>query len=360
MVAACPDGGLESRAWCLEIFDAAPGYPWGAKLRAMDSLTQIALGASLAVAVMGRRTAVWKAALWGGVAGLLPDLDVLIDHGDAISNMVRHRAESHSLFYLTLAAPLMAWAVDRLHRAGQWRRWCLALWLAMFTHPLLDLMTVYGTQALQPFTHEAYGLGSMFIIDPLYTLPLLLGLGWALAGRSMRGLRANAWALAFSTAYLAWSALAQAWVLQHAKASLAAQGLPTTQVMATPAPFQTWLWRIVAIDSGRFHEGYYAFLDGGRPVRFTAYDRGGELLERHAGVAQVQRMARFSDGYYKLYEQGDALFLADLRMGQQPYYAFDFRLGPPAVNQGQRADVREGLRWLGQRLRGQDVQAPGA
>ncbi len=30
----------------------------------MDSLTQIALGASLGVAVMGRRTAVWKSALW--------------------------------------------------------------------------------------------------------------------------------------------------------------------------------------------------------------------------------------------------------------------------------------------------------
>ena len=35
----------------------------------MDSLTQIALGASIGVAVMGRRTAAWKAALWGGVAG---------------------------------------------------------------------------------------------------------------------------------------------------------------------------------------------------------------------------------------------------------------------------------------------------
>ena len=66
----------------------------------MDSLTQIALGASIGVAVMGRRTAAWKAALWGGVAGLLPDLDVLIDHGDPILNMVLHRAETHALFWL--------------------------------------------------------------------------------------------------------------------------------------------------------------------------------------------------------------------------------------------------------------------
>ena len=44
----------------------------------MDSLSQIALGAAVGVATMGGRTAIWKAALWGAVAGTLPDLDVFI------------------------------------------------------------------------------------------------------------------------------------------------------------------------------------------------------------------------------------------------------------------------------------------
>jgi hypothetical protein len=72
----------------------------------MDSLSQLALGASVGMAVMGRRTALWKSAAWGAVAGTLPDLDVVIDHGDALLNMVLHRAESHALLYLTLLAPL--------------------------------------------------------------------------------------------------------------------------------------------------------------------------------------------------------------------------------------------------------------
>ncbi|MBP6653044.1 MAG: metal-dependent hydrolase, partial [Xylophilus sp.] len=75
----------------------------------MDSLTQLALGASLSVAVMGRRTAAWKAAAWGAVAGTLPDLDVLIQHGDPVLDMVLHRAESHSLLYLTLLAGPLGW-----------------------------------------------------------------------------------------------------------------------------------------------------------------------------------------------------------------------------------------------------------
>ena len=82
----------------------------------MDSLTQIVLGSSVSVAVLGKRTAIGKSAFWGGLAGLLPDLDVLIDHGDAVLNMIRHRAESHSLIFLTLLAFPMAWAISRCRR----------------------------------------------------------------------------------------------------------------------------------------------------------------------------------------------------------------------------------------------------
>ena len=79
----------------------------------MDSVTQVALGSAVGVAVMGRRVGIWKSALWGGFCGTLPDLDVLIDHGDPIRNMTFHRTESHALFYLTLLSPLLAWLIHR-------------------------------------------------------------------------------------------------------------------------------------------------------------------------------------------------------------------------------------------------------
>eukprot|EP01036_Dinobryon_divergens_P045548 gene45548-60872_t len=168
---------------------------------------------------MGRTTRPARAAAWGAVAGTLPDLDVLIAQGDPILDMVLHRAESHAFFWLTLFSLPFAWAVARLHgETDRWRRWWAALWLALVTHPMLDLLTVYGTQVFQPFTDEAYGLGSIFIIDPAYTLPLLVGLAMAMCWPGQaRGLAGNRWALGLSTAYLLWSALAQAWVLQHAR-----------------------------------------------------------------------------------------------------------------------------------------------
>ncbi len=340
----------------------------------MDSLSQIALGTAVAIGVMGRRTAVWKAATWGAVAGTLPDLDVVIDHGDALLNMVLHRAESHALVYLTLFAPLLAWAVSRIHHeAHLFGRWTLALWLVLITHPLLDAMTVYGTQLLLPFTNHPYGVGSMFIIDPAYTLPLVVGVVAALRLKNAaRGLRWNALGLVLSTAYLAWSAFAQGHIDQVARASLRAQGIAADRLLVTPAPLQTLLWRVVALPdnpaSPVFHEAYVSVFDGSRPPRWAAHDRGTALLAQHAQAEPVARLTAFTHGFVKAAATPDGkLRITDLRMGQEPDYVFSFELGPldavgsvPAVQHSARPPTGPALRWIGQRMWGRDVPQPWA
>ncbi len=154
----------------------------------MDSLSQAALGAAVCVAAMGPRTPVWKAAAWGAVCGTLPDLDALIDHGNAVLNVTSHRAESHALFWLTLAAVPIAWPIARIARERErLARWCLAVWLVLITHRLLDAMTIFGTRLALPFDDHPYGVGSVFVIDPLYTLPLAAGVVMAIARRDARG-----------------------------------------------------------------------------------------------------------------------------------------------------------------------------
>ena len=335
----------------------------------MDSLTQIALGSAVAVATMGRRTAVWKAALWGAIAGTLPDLDAFIDHGDAVLNMVLHRGESHALFYLTLFSPLLAWLVTRLHgEAALFRRWWLALWLVLITHPLLDTMTVYGTQLALPFTNHPFAVGSVFIIDPLYTVPLLIGVVAALTANPRAGLRANAVALALSSAYLVWSVLAQQHVAGVARDSLRTQGRPDAPLLVTPAPFNTVLWRLVAMGPDGYAEGHYSLLDGTREIRWRHFPQGAALAERHADVEGLRRIAAFSQRFYKVDEVHGRLFVTDLRMGQEPSYTFRFDLGTeaeraqgpwPARMVGMRVDLRAGLHWLWRRLLGEPVTPPG-
>lgn len=334
----------------------------------MDSLTQFALGAAVGVATMGRRTATWKAALWGGVCGTLPDLDAFVDHGDPVSNMTLHRAESHALFFLTLAAPLLAGAIARLSgETALFKRWWLAVWLALVTHPLLDWMTVYGTQLARPFTDQPYAVGSIFIIDPLYTVPLLVGTGLALARADARGRRANAIGLACSTAYLAWSVAAQQHVTSVARDALRAQGIEAQALLVTPTPFNTVLWRVLAITPTEHLEGFHSLLDADRSLHFDRFDRGAALAPALQDNAAAQRMAWFTHGFYQLDERQGRLRITDLRMGQEPVYTFSFEvaqrrgdtvepLPPRAV--GGRPDVARALAWLGPRMLGRPLPPP--
>ncbi len=245
----------------------------------------------------------------------------------------------------------------------------MAMLTAMATHPLLDALTIYGTQLLQPFTDEAYGVGSIFIIDPLYTLPLLIGVIIALSRAAHKGLNWNGSLLALSTAYLGWSLLAQVWVTEQVELSMANQGLQPKSLLVTPAPLNTMLWRVVAIEDDHYYEGYYALLDGTRLVRWTKHSRGIHLVQAHSDHPHVQRMQRFTDSMMQLRIDNGHLWLTDLRMGQETAYVFDFDLGPPltkgstpppAIQHSVRLPIRESLRWLWDRMWGADLPAIGA
>jgi inner membrane protein len=331
----------------------------------MDSLSQLALGAAVGVAVMGRRTALWKSAAWGAVAGTLPDLDVFIDHGDAIANMVLHRAETHSLFWLTLFSLPFAALVARLHGEwAAWKRWWLALWLALVTHPLLDAMTVYGTQLALPWSNHPFGVGSVFIIDPLYTLPLLVGTGITLASTR---LRANTLGLVLSTAYLAWGVGAQQHVERVARDALTRQGIAAERVLVTPSAFNTIAWRIVVMQRDQYFEGFYSLLDEGRTIRFDRFDRGAPLEAEVSAIQGVQRIREFSRGFYALRQQGPRVLITDLRMGQEPAYTFTFAIAeraspakalPVPEQVGTRPDLGKFMPWLWRRIGGDPAPPP--
>jgi inner membrane protein len=336
----------------------------------MDSLSQLTLGAAVGVAVMGRRAGIGKAALAGAVFGTLPDLDVFIDYGDPVSNMTYHRGASHSLFYLSLLSPLFAWLLCRLPgQGGHWRGWMAAIWLVLITHVLLDNMTVYGTQLGQPFTDHPFGIGSIFIIDPLYTLPLLLGLAVALIRRGARGLAGNRLGLGLSTLYLGWSMLAQWQVGLKVDDALAAQGVTVERRLVTPTAFNTLLWRVLVITPDGYLEGFHSLLDARGELTFSAYDRGMALYPELASNPYVARIAWFSKGFFRLSEQDGRLLITDLRMGQEPGYSFNFVVAERGAGEARALAVPEqrsdrlalslGLDWLWRRALGEPLPPPG-
>jgi len=290
----------------------------------MDSLTQISLGSCVAAACVPpaqRR----QAALLGAALGTLPDLDVFVDYGDPVANFTMHRGFTHSLFVLS-GLGLLFWLALRsfwtpVREAPQ--RWLAAILLALLTHPILDAHTAYGTQLFWPSTLTPASWATLFIIDPLYTLPLVAGMIAALLRPASRcSGRWLAAGLIASTLYVGWSWTAKAMVSANARQTLAARGLDDAPMFVTPTPLNTLLWRVVVrTDDGHF-EGLDSVVTNDGKIEFTFHPSDQTALAQASDVPAVQRLRWFADDFVSASVDGDTLVLSDLRMGQHPDYVF--------------------------------------
>ncbi|MDJ0910741.1 MAG: metal-dependent hydrolase [Woeseiaceae bacterium] len=302
----------------------------------MDSLTQAVLGASIggAIAPKGSRR---KALLVGAALGTLPDLDVFIDFGGAVENFTFHRGFSHSLFVLTPLSVLL-WLVLRRWWAPVREapyRWLALISLVLVTHPLLDAHTAYGTQLFWPLDVHPTMWATLFIIDPLYTLPLLVGVIFmavrpltAASGTVLRS------ALAISVAYIAWSWAAHGIVKGNVEDALADMGLDDAPIFLTPTPFNTLLWRVVVMTDDGYLEGFDSLVIDEGGIDFVAYSSDMQSLDDASDVWAVAQLRWFSHDFLRARVIDDRLVLADLRMGTEPTYVFTHVVA-----------VRENPRW---------------
>ena len=305
----------------------------------MDSISQFALGAAIGEVTLGTRLGK-KAMLIGGLLGTLPDLDVLVRYADAVESYTYHRSWSHSLIVLCLVSPLIAYALDRLVPASwsiatpntrpqsgspTYPHWLLFVFLTLVTHPILDGFTVYGTQLFWPLPVEPIAWGSVFIIDPLYTLPLIISLAIAYRYR-YRARSAALIGLLLSTAYLAVTLASQQHARMVALVSLEKQNISTANVLVAPAPLSV-LWRIVSMDGDTYYEGFYSLLDENTSIRFAPFESHRDLIDEYNDHWPIARLDWFTDGFISANRENDQLIINDLRMGVEASYVFRFLVG---------------------------------
>jgi len=301
----------------------------------MDSITQIALGAAVGEATLGRRIGN-RAILWGGICGLFPDLDLFVPFGDAVKSFTYHRSFSHSLFVLALLTPIFVQLIMKVHPdTRQYRnRWYALVLLAFTTHVLLDCLTVYGTQIFWPLPTPPIMWSSIFIIDPAYSLPLFAGVLAALmlSRKATLGHRFNGVCLALSTIYLLWGVGAKLHVEQVARTSLKQQGMGYHKLLTVPSPFNTLLWRVLIMDDTGYAESYYSLFDPSPDLKVTHFPSQRHLLEGLDNHWPVKRLRWFTHGFYSVEQLSDDVVITDLRMGAEPYFVFRFkvaRMGNP-------------------------------
>lgn len=247
----------------------------------MDNLTHILLGATIGAAV-GRRRLGWIALAAGAVANTLPDLDVipLAFTTDDLAAWRDHRGISHSLWVGAVLGPLIGWASWRFFRrrpgdrrgADEALRPWITVWTAsLIAHVLLDMSTIYGTPILLPFSDVRYNIPAVGIIDPFYTVILLLAVILGCLFRRWSG--TLSWiALLCSTSYLVYGWGQNQIAATEARRQLAALGTVGVELHAYTTIFQPWLRRVVVEEPWGIRVGFLSSA-APRPVDWFCHAR---------------------------------------------------------------------------------------
>jgi len=280
----------------------------------MDSLTQIVLGAACGEAVLGKKIGN-RALLFGAIGGTIPDLDVFVGswlYNNEIDAMLFHRGFMHSILFSVFSAFLLGWIVFKLYNSKKRlntttiKDWTLLFFWSLFTHPILDCFTPYGTQLFAPFSNYRVALNNIAVVDPIYTLPFLICMIILMFfNRKSKG--RQLWlrlGLGISSAYMLFTFGNKYYMDSVFKESLIAKGVNYKRYYAQPTIFNNVLWYGVAETDSTYHVGYYSLLD--KKDQFSDFKELPKVRALSSNkFNRVKDLAWFSNDYYSIYKIGD-------------------------------------------------------
>jgi len=288
----------------------------------MDSLTQIVLGAAVGQVVLGKEAGN-KALLWGAVAGTIPDMDVIPGQFvDTVTRLEMHRGFSHSLLLALTGSPVFGWLVSKIHKKFDipWYKWARLFFWGIVTHFMLDNFTTWGTQVFYPFEHRV-AWRTIFVIDPLYTIPFLIFILIVAFGKDHRfRQKMNYIGLTISSLYLLISVINKNIASSAIEEALANQNIEWQRYETFASPFNTIMWITnVETDSG-FYTGYYSLFDQDTNIKFTYFAKNHHLISDLQENRDLNRLINLSKKWFKIVPADDgALLYQDLRFATIEY-----------------------------------------
>jgi inner membrane protein len=265
----------------------------------MDLLTHAVVGAAGASALAPRR-ALRTAALIGAAGGLLPDSDQLIaSTADPLLTLEFHRHFTHSALMVPVGALLIAGiAWFALRRREPFVRLYIYAFVGYLLSPLLDACTSYGTHLFWPFTSAPVALNIIAIVDPLFTLPILIAVGLAVARRCASIARG---AILWGLVILSFGAVQHERALNEARTLAQSRGHHPQRQLVKPTLGNMLLWRSlylhdehIYVDAIRIGLGAPCIYSGESAKRFSAQQALG-LPRDSVQQRDVERFIGFTD-----------------------------------------------------------------
>ncbi|SEQ85121.1 inner membrane protein [Nitrosomonas sp. Nm51] len=292
----------------------------------MDLLTQGLLGAGMAQSG-AKHNETRIAAGIGFFAGLVADADILIrSENDPLLNIEFHRHFTHSIFFVpfgALIAALLLWPF--LRRRLPFARIYLFAFLGYCLSGVLDAFTSYGTHLLWPFSDARVAFNIISVIDPVFTLILLIAVVIACKKYTVTVARAG---LLLAALYLSfgWMQLQRA---ENVAGTLAAErGHTIERLLVKPTLANLVLWRSIYQSEGKLHvdavrtglfSGVRVYPGGSIELFDISRDMHG-LPVSSVLADDIERFTHFSDGLVALWSEqpGQAEVLIDVRYSNLP------------------------------------------
>ncbi len=297
----------------------------------MDSFTQIILGIATAELVAGKKLQN-KTYLYGAILGTIPDLDIIVGKFMSdVDGVAIHRGLSHSLLFFVFLAPVLGYLMSKVEKTkidfknASWMAFC-----CLVTHVILDMFTSWGTQILWPLDYR-FALKTIFVIDPLYTIPLLISLFYVWKSKAYfvrkkylhRG-------LIISSSYLLLTCVLKLIAVHQFEKALVEQSIVYKELIVKPTAFNTILWNANIATPDGYYLADYSFFDS-QPISFTYYSKNNELEKKVAQIEDFQKLKKISEGWYLITEENGKLYFNDLRFGlinnnpKHPQFAFSYQ-----------------------------------
>ena len=300
----------------------------------MDSLTQIVLGITTAEWVAGKKLQN-KTFLYGAILGTIPDLDIVVGKFMSdVDGVAIHRGLSHSLLFFVFLEPILGWIIAKVEKSKiSFKSASLLAFWCLVTHVLLDLFTSWGTQILWPLDHR-FALKTIFVIDPLYTIPLFISLIFIWRNKEflvrrkylIRG-------LVISSSYLLLTCVLKLFAVNKFEKALQNQKLNYQELIIKPTAFNCILWNANIATSKGYYLADYSLFDS-QPIQFTFYQKNLKLEEKLVNSYDFQQLIKISEGWYLVSTQNNRLLFNDLRFGllndnpENPQFAFSYQMIP--------------------------------
>jgi len=288
----------------------------------MDPISQAALGASLSQSFANDKSKQRSALVIGALAGMAPDLDVFIfSADDPLFFLEFHRQFTHSLIFIPFGALFCALIFYPFVKSKlSFLQIYIFSFLAYATHGLLDACTSYGTQLFWPFSSERIAWRTVSIIDPLFTVPLIIFILLAAYRRKVRYARvAFAYAVIFLSLGIIQNNRAEKVVYQLAQQ----RGHQVERVQVKPSFANRHVWKLIYEFDGRY------YVDAVRLLWDTKYIRGTSiqkldvkrdypwLPEDSQQAIDIERFRWFSDDFLAVSTQNSNLIM-DVRYSYLP------------------------------------------